>query len=205
MTVDIIKDFVTTFIMSVTPFYVAWLSYNQYSKNKKTDFELESLKKKDSDSHLKFTENVTNIYGELWQLLAETEATRVYIIQPHPIHSAVFVSVLYEVCQRGVSGMKGVILNIEIINAIKFVNMLEANNLFVSNNLDRDLDSDYMKSVFNSMGTESIVIKKLINHNNNWAGSLVVEYKKSKQVTDEVNRLIGYTANTIQYILPDYV
>ena len=205
MTINIIKDFVIAFAMLITPFYVAWLSYNQYSKNKKTDFELELLKTKESDSHLKFTENVTNVYGELWQLLAETDATRVYIIQPHPIHSAVFVSVLYEVCHRGVSGMKGVVLNVEIINAIKFVNMLEANNLFVSNDLDKDLDSDYMKSVFNSMGTESMVIKKLINHNKNWAGSIVVEYKKSKQITDEVIRTIGYTANTIQYILPDYV
>ena len=40
------------------------------------------------------------IFGELWDVLHETEASRVYIIQPHPLGHEELLTIAFEVKKR---------------------------------------------------------------------------------------------------------
>lgn len=99
---------------------LGWFVYNQYTKNKKTDtdIEREMLKQETELELLKERNKVTNqniaiIYNELHELLIEAGADRVYIVQPHPPHDQHLISVTMEVTQKGVIPIKNSIQNLE--------------------------------------------------------------------------------------------
>jgi hypothetical protein len=94
--------------------------YNQYTKNKRTDadiekdkvkaeLELELLKERKNNDN----QNIAIIYNELHELLIEAGADRVYIVQPHPPHDQHLLSVTMEVSQKGVTPIRGTIQNLE--------------------------------------------------------------------------------------------
>ena len=45
---------------------VAYFTYNQYTKNKVTDYKLEKWKSEDKVSNKRRTDNSMIVYGELW-------------------------------------------------------------------------------------------------------------------------------------------
>ena len=61
---------------------VAYFTYNQYTKNKITDYKLEKWKEEDKVKNKRRIDNSMIVFGELWDLLYSLKADRVYIIQP---------------------------------------------------------------------------------------------------------------------------
>lgn len=60
----------------------AYFAYNQYTKNKLTDLKVEYFKKEEERRSYHRSENSAKVFGELWRVLYETKADRVYIVQP---------------------------------------------------------------------------------------------------------------------------
>ena len=57
----------------------AYFAYNQYTKNKLTDLNVEYFKKEEEKRSYHRSENSAKVFGELWRVLYETKADRVYI------------------------------------------------------------------------------------------------------------------------------
>ena len=58
----------------------AYFAYNQYTKNKLTDLKVEYFKKEEEKRSYHRSENSAKVFGELWRVLYETKADRVYIV-----------------------------------------------------------------------------------------------------------------------------
>lgn len=84
----------------------AYFAYNQYTKNKLTDLKVEYFKKEEERRSYHRSENSAKVFGELWRVLYETKADRVYIVQPHPLGHIAFLSVQFEVKRKGIAGMR---------------------------------------------------------------------------------------------------
>ena len=84
----------------------AYFAYNQYTKNKLTDLKVEYFKKEEERKSYRRSENSARVFGELWRVLYETKADRVYIVQPHPLGHIAFLSVQFEVKRKGIAGMR---------------------------------------------------------------------------------------------------
>ena len=80
----------------------AWFAYNQYTKNKFPDLKIEQFKKYEEAKSLRRADNSSLVFGELWNILHELNADRVYIVQPHPLGNESFMSIFYEVKRKGV-------------------------------------------------------------------------------------------------------
>ena len=59
-------------------------------RTKLTDLKVEYFKKEEERKSYRRSENSARVFGELWRVLYETKADRVYIVQPHPLGHILF-------------------------------------------------------------------------------------------------------------------
>lgn len=183
---------------------VAYFTYNQYTKNKVTDYKLEKWKSEDKVANKKRTDNSMIVYGELWDLLYELKADRVYIIQPFPLGHEETLTIYFEVKRRWVEAMRPHIQKMKISDVAKFSSDLAKNLFIYIKDIDAQVEDRYAQSILSSCGTKSAIIKRLSDNSHDWVGSIVCEFVNDMQISEEEAReKLHSKATTIQYILPE--
>lgn len=196
---------VANVISGIGAIVAAWFSYNQYTRNKMTDIKVEQFKKEEERRGYKRSENSAKVFGEIWRVLFETKADRVYIVQPHPLGHASFLSIQFEVKRKGVEGMRGNIQNLPMSEVAAFSKQMVDEVFMYITNIDEQIDDRVTKSIMSSNGCESIIIKRM-NNSNDWVGSIFCEYTTHMSISEEEARSILHEAAiNIQYILPEFV
>lgn len=183
---------------------VAYFTYNQYTKNKVTDYKLEKWKSEDKVSNKRRTDNSMIVYGELWDLLYELKADRVYIIQPFPLGHEETLTIYFEVKRRWAEAMRPHIQKMKISDVAKFSSDLAKNLFIYIKDIDTQVEDRYAQSILSSCGTKSAIIKRLSDNSHDWVGSIVCEFVNDMQISEEEAReKLHSKATTIQYILPE--
>lgn len=196
---------VANVISGIGAIVAAWFSYNQYTRNKMTDIKVEQFKKEEERRGYKRSENSAKVFGEIWRVLFETKADRVYIVQPHPLGHASFLSIQFEVKRKGVEGMRENIQNLPMSEVAAFSKQMVDEVFMYITNIDEQIDDRVTKSIMSSNGCESIIIKRM-NDSNDWVGSIFCEYTTHINISEEEARSILHEAAiNIQYILPEFV
>lgn len=196
---------VANVISGIGAIVAAWFSYNQYTRNKMTDIKVEQFKKEEERRGYKRSENSAKVFGEIWRVLFETKADRVYIVQPHPLGHASFLSIQFEVKRKGVEGMRGNIQNLPMSEVAAFSKQMVDEVFMYITNIDEQIDDRVTKSIMSSNGCESIIINRM-NNSNDWVGSIFCEYTTHMNISEEEARSILHEAAiNIQYILPEFV
>lgn len=183
----------------------AYFAYNQYAKNKMTDLKVEIYKKEEERKGYRRSENTAKVFGELWRVLYETKADRVYIVQPHPLGHIAFLSVQFEVKRKGIAGMKENIQSLPMSEVAVFAEAL-AKNLFVYfSDIDSQVKDRVAKSILSVNGCNSVAIKRL-NSSQDWVGNIFCEFTDNDSIPDEeeLHRVLHEAAINIQYILPEF-
>lgn len=187
--------------------FTAYLAYNQKAKDKLTDYKIEKLKENDKRQQVANAGNIATIFGELWELLYFLKADRVYIIQPHPLYKQMYISATLEVKNYGVSSAKNALNNVKIESLPKFVSQLAREDLIFIEDTEVAHVETKVKSIMVGNGCKSIFIKRLVDENNNWVGSIVLGYLRSFKDygvdRKMVERMTRTSAMSIQYILPE--
>ena len=184
--------------------YSIWTKYNQDAKNKKTEYEIEKLRNEDKVQNERRSDNSTLVFGELRNVLYETGASRVYIVQPHPLGHEEMLTIYFEVKRKGVEAMKPHIQNMKISEVAKFASELVKNVFMYITNIDAQVDDRYARSILSSYGCESAIVMRLSNNRHDWVGSIFCEFIDDMRVSEADAKEILHTAATnIQYILPE--
>lgn len=184
--------------------YSIWTKYNQEAKNKKTDYEIEKLRNEDIERNKRRTDNSTLVFGELWNVLYETGASRVYIVQPHPLGHEEMLTIYFEVKRKGVEPMKPHVQNMKISDVAKFASSLVKNLFMYITNIEEQVDDRYARSILSSYGCEAAIIKRLSDNNHDWVGSIFCEFTDSIDVDEaSAKEILHIAATNIQYILPE--
>ena len=170
-------QYIPAIISALATIITAWFAYNQYSKNKMTDIKIEKFRKEEEIRSKRRSDNSAIVYGELWTLLHELQADRVYIVQPHPLGNEDFLSIYFEVKRKGVEPMKPHIQNLAIADVAKFSSEMVSNLfMYVSNIEDHD-----------------------------WVGSIFCEFTRSMDISEtDARKVMHEAATNIQYILPEF-
>jgi len=183
---------------------VAYFTYNQYTKNKVTDYKLEKWKLEDKVSNKRRTDNSMIVYGELWDLLYELKADRVYIIQPFPLGHEETLTIYFEVKRRWAEAMRPHIQKMKISDVAKFSSDLAKNLFIYIKDIDTQVEDRYAQSILSSCGTKGAIIKRLSDNSHDWVGSIVCEFVNDMQISEEEAReKLHSKATNIQYILPE--
>lgn len=184
-----------------------WFTYNQYTKNKMTDYKIEKWKEEEQKKHIADAGNIATIFGELWELLYFLKADRVYIIQPHPLYKSMFISATLEVKNYGISSVKNTLTDVKIDSIPKFVQSLAKKDLIYIENTETADVEQKVKSIMMGNGCKSLFIKRLIDDQDRWVGNIVLGYIKPFEDYGIEQRLVERMTRTgamaIQYILPE--
>ena len=176
-------EYLPAIISAIGTIIAAWFAYNQYTKNKLTDLKIEKFRKDEEIKSIRRADNSSIVYGELWNILYELDADRVYIVQPHPLGNESLLSIYYEVKRKGVEPMKPHVQNLRIADVAKF-------------------SSDMVKNMFMYI---TAVVKRLNDNKYDWVGSIFCEFTRPIHVSeDEAREIMHRCAMNIQYLLPEY-
>lgn len=196
-------EYIPAIISAIGTIIAAWFAYNQYAKNKLTDLKIEKWKEDETKNSLKKVGNMAVIYGELWEILHEIKADRVYIVQPHPLVNYLFVSISAEVKRKGISSMRDSVQNMPMSEVANFVKILATEEWQFYKDVEREVKDKKAKAIMSIHGTKSVAIRRLVNHNNEWIGSLFIESANEQLfVCDDIEKMTEEAANSIQFILP---
>lgn len=185
--------------------YALWTKYNQEAKNKKTEYEIEKLKEEDKKKNKKRSDNAMLIYGELWDILHETNAGRVYISQPHPLGHEEIMVIVFEVKRKGVESMKASTSCINIEEVPKFASELVKKPFMYITDINNQISDEFARSIVSSCGTKGAIIRRLSDNRHDWVGSIFCEYTNNDFMIseEEAKKILDKAAISIQYILPE--
>lgn len=197
-------QYIPSIITAIGTIVLGWFTYNQYRKNKMTDLEIDKIKNQDKIANKRRSDNATLVFGELWSLLYELKADRVYIVQPHPLGHEEMLTVYFEVKRKGVEPMRPHIQNLKINEVAKFASELVKNLFWFITDIDAQVEDRYANSIISSCGCQNAIIKRLSDNRHDWVGSIFCEFTNSMEISEEEAREILHNAATnIQYILPE--
>lgn len=198
-------EYLPAIISAIGTIIAAWFAYNQYAKNKFTDLKIEKFKKEEEIKSIRRADNSSIVYGELWNVLHELDADRVYIVQPHPLGNESLLSIYYEVKRKGVEPMKPHVQNLHISEVAKFSSDLVKNLFMYVTNIDNEISDKYAKSILSSYGCQAAIIKRLNDNRYDWVGSIFCEFTHPIDISENKAREIMHeAAKNIQYLLPEY-
>jgi hypothetical protein len=184
--------------------YSIWTKYNQEAKNKKTEYEIDKLRNEDMERNRRRSDNATLVFGELWNVLYETGASRVYVVQPHPLGHEEMLTIFFEVKRKGVEAMKPNIQKLQISEVANFASDLVKNTFMYITDIEEQVSDRYARSILSSCGCEAAVIKKLYNNRRDWVGSIFCEFTDEIRIKeDDAKEILRIAATNIQYILPE--
>lgn len=191
-------------IAAVGAIISAYFAYNQYTKNKMTDLKLEMYKKDEEIKSYKRSEYSAKVFGELWRVLYELKADRVYIVQPHPLGNAAFLSVQFEVKRRMIDGMTENIQSLPMSEVAVFSKEMAENLFMYITNIDGQVSDKVAKSILSSNGCVNAIIKRM-NNSTDWVGSIFCEFCSPMTCDEEQARhVLHEAAMNIQYNLPEF-
>lgn len=183
---------------------IGYFTYNQYTKNKVTDYKLEKWKSEDKVTNKRRMDNSMIVFGELWDLLYDLKADRVYIIQPFPLGHEETLSIYFEVKRRWAEPMRPHIQRLKISDVAKFASELAKNLFMYVTDINSQVKDRYAQSIFSSCGTKQVIVKRLSDNSHDWVGSIVCEFVNNMDIPEaEAREKLHMKATNIQYILPE--
>jgi len=194
---------ITSVFGGIITFAIAWLAYNQKTKDKMTDVKIEGIKIENERKSATNNRHIATIHGVIWELLLSLNADRCFIMQPHPEQKHMYLSVAFEVGRLGVSPVKDFFINIPISSMAKFSKEIATTPWIYIEDTGKDIGDKKAQSMMILAGTKQLALRQLVDTNSSWIGTLVVENIDYKDVDKEKSmERILQAATSIQYILP---
>lgn len=199
-------EYLPAIISAIGTIIAAWFAYNQYTKNKITDLKVEQMRTENEMRRKRRADNSAVVYGELWEILHDLKADRVYIVQPHPLGNESMISIYFESKRKGVESMKPRIQNLKMGDVAKFCSDLTKNVFMFITDIDGQVKDICAKSLLSSCGTSQVIIKRLSDNSHDWVGSIFCEFTHDTEINEqEAHTIMHEAAMNIQYILPEFV
>lgn len=180
---------------------LGWFQYNQQTKNKETDARLKKREEEDKEKRNADKVASQNIYRELWSLLHSLGALRVYIVQPHPLDRAKYISIQYEVLSEGMISIMPLIHRMPISNLPGFVVELESNE-FLFWHSQSEVKDGRARSIMHQIGTDQMVAVRM-KDGEVWKGNIVVDFDGNTLDIDKVKSKLMEAKSIVKYMLPE--
>lgn len=197
---------IATLITAIGTVIALFLNFRQHAYNKEKEYELQQREVRDKEKR----ENERNeikrssqtIYRELNRLFIHTEALRVYIVQPHPLDKAKFISVQYEVLAEGMTSVMTQVQRMPIGRVGTFVSELSSRD-FILWRSQCEVKDSRARAMMHNFGTDRMAAMRMME-DGVWLGNIVLDFDESKQIEAVwIKEKMGETANNIKYKLPE--
>lgn len=181
---------------------LGWFQYNQQTKNKETDARLKQRDEEDKEKRKLLKIAANDIMRELHRLLIKTDAQRAYIVQPHPLDRAKFISIEYEVFSEGMVEIARKVHRMPISSVAGFVSELSSRD-FILWHSQADVKDGRARAIMHSIGTEKMAAMRMMD-DTLWLGNIVLDFDSHQELEAVyLKGKMGDAANVVKYILPE--
>ena len=181
---------------------LGWFQYNQQTKNKETDARLKQRDEEDKEKRKLLKIAANDIMRELHRLLIKTDAQRAYIVQPHPLDRAKFISIEYEVFSEGIVEIARKVHRMPISSVAGFVSELSSRD-FILWHSQADVKDGRARAIMHSIGTEKMAAMRMMD-DTLWLGNIVLDFDSHQELEAVyLKGKMGDAANVVKYILPE--
>lgn len=200
-----VMEGIAAVISALGAILTGYFAYNQYTKNRMTDVKIENWKKEEQEKLNHISQSIAKIYGEMWHLLHELKADRVYIIQPHPLTSSLYVSITLEVKRNCIVEIKRSIINMPMAEIAAFSSDMASRDWMFYKDVEQEMKDKKARAILSTSGSKTAIVKRLSDDDRRWIGSLFCDFTREQDFKiDYAKKLIAEAANNIQFILPEY-
>ena len=200
-------------ITAIGVIVTSFLQFHQYGKNKEIDYKIakreeddkvarenEAKKNKAERDAIKAASQV--IYRELNRLFVHTNALRAYIVQPHPLDRAKFISVQYEVLGEGMTSIVEQVHRLPIGNVTGFVDELQSRDFIMWHN-QAEVRDGRARAMMHNFGIDKMVAKRMME-GDVWLGNIVLDFDKSCELDPTwIKTKLGEATDIVKYKLPE--
>lgn len=180
----------------------AVLSFRQESFTKRQEYELKRREEEDKEKRKLLKIAANDIMRELHRLLIKTDAQRAYIVQPHPLDRAKFISIEYEVFSEGMVEIARKVHRMPISSIAGFVSELSSRD-FILWHSQADVKDGRARAIMHSIGTEKMAAMRMMD-GNLWLGNIVLDFDSHQELEAVyLKGKMGEAANVVKYILPE--
>lgn len=191
----------------------SFLQFHQYGKNKEIDYKIakreeddraarenEAKKNKAERDAIKAASQV--IYRELNRIFVHTNALRAYIVQPHPLDRAKFISVQYEVLGEGMTSIVEQVHRLPIGNVTGFVDELQSRDFIIWHS-QAEVRDGRARAMMHNFGIDKMVAKRMME-GEVWLGNIVLDFDQN-YVIDPIwiKTKLSEATDIIKYKLPE--
>ena len=182
---------------------MAWWKYDQTRRDARVKLEMTQKEAELKAQNKRRNDNVSQIYGQLWQMLHELHADRVYIVQPHPLDTNEFLSIGLEVLRTGVASMKARIQRLPMADIANFSAELSSRDFIYYKRIEETVRDKRARALLLNGGSASAIIRRLTTSEEGWVGNIFCEFNHTTEIAPEYAKgLLEAAAEHIQYILP---
>lgn len=193
---------ITSLIGGIAAFVALFLNFKQDSYNKRQEYELKRREEEDKEKRKLLKIAANDIMRELHRLLIKTDAQRAYIVQPHPLDRAKFISIEYEVFSEGMVEIARKVHRMPINSVAGFVSELSSRD-FIMWNSQADVKDGRARAIMHSIGTEKMAAMRMMD-GGLWLGNIVLDFDSHQQLEAVyLKEKMGEAANVVKYILPE--
>lgn len=197
---------IATLITAIGTVIALFLNFRQHAYNKEKEYELKQREEKDKADRETERNEIKRasqtIYRELNRLFNHTEALRVYIVQPHPLDKAKYISVQYEVLAEGMTSVMTQVQRMPIGNVGSFVAELSSRD-FILWKSQSDVKDGRARSMMHNFGTDRMAAMRMMD-DGVWLGNIVLDFDESRELEAVwLKERMGEIANNIKYKLPE--
>lgn len=196
-------QYLPAIITAVGAIIMGWWKYDQSRRDARVKLEMAQKEAELKAQSKRRNENVSQIYGHLWQLLHDLHADRVYIVQPHPLAKNEFLSIGLEVLRTGIAPMKPHIQRLPMSDVANFSSELSSRDFLLYKHIEENVRDKRARALLLNCGSSSALIRRLTTSEEGWVGNIFCEFNHATDITPEFARgLLEAAAEHIQYILP---
>lgn len=187
---------------AISTIVCAWFGYNQYAKNKEIDHKIARREQEDKEKRNADKRAASAIYRELWPLLSRFNGVlRAYIVQPHPLDRAKYISVVYEVVSEGMVSILPIVRKMPIGSIMDFVGELEGKD-FIYCPKQSDVKAGRARSIMHQLGTDKMMAVRMMS-DGVWQGNVVIDFDNVEIDIEAVKSALYDVRSNIQYLLPE--
>ena len=197
---------VATLITAIGTIIALFLNFRQHTYNKEKEYELKKREERDSAKRNEERKEIKRasqtIYRELNRVFHDADALRAYIVQPHPLDKAKFISVQYEVLGEGMTSIVEQVHRLPIGSVGAFVAELSSRD-FVMWATQSDVKDGRARAMMHDFGADKMAAMRMVQ-DGVWLGSLVLDFDSHQQMDAiYLKSKMSEATNAIKYVLPE--
>jgi hypothetical protein len=179
-----------------------FLHFRQKSYDSQKEYELKKREEYDREQRKQLKIAANDIVRELYRLMNVTDAQRAYIVQPHPLDRAKFISIEYEVISEGMTAIARRVHRMPIVSVHGFANELSSRD-FILWQSQKEVRDDRARAIMHSIGTEKMAAFRMMD-DKLWLGNIVLDFDQHQELQPVyLKDKMGEVANVVKYILPE--